>query len=300
MAPTHWDAFQEHYQVDLSIGLKGIGRVRVNVFYQRGTIAMALRVINIEIPTPKDLGLPDMVNHLVDRERGLVIVTGATGSGKSTTLAALVNEINYRHAKHIITIEDPIEFLFSERRCIISQRELGVDATSFANAMRASLREDPDIILLGEMRDPETIEIALTAAETGHLVFSTLHAPAAAETVTRMISTFPAAAQPTIRSKLAQNLECVVAQRLLPRMSGEGRVVACEVMSVSALIREYILDPLKIKDISDLVKKGAVAEGMLSFDQNLFELCRMGEITEEVALLHASSATDLKLKLDGF
>jgi twitching motility protein PilT len=300
MAPTHWDAFQEEYQVDLSIGLKGIGRVRVNVFYQRGTIAMALRVIATDIPTPADLGLPEMVNELTDMERGLVIVTGATGSGKSTTLASLINEINHKHAKHIITIEDPIEFLFRERRCIISQREIGVDATSFANAMKATLREDPDVILLGEMRDPETIEIALTAAETGHLVFSTLHAPAAAETVTRMISTFDPEAQPTIRSKLAQNLRAVVAQRLLPRISGDGRVVACEVMTVSALIRELILDPLRIADIADLIKKGTAAEGMLSFDQSLFDLTRRGQITEETALQHATSPTDLKLKLEGY
>ncbi|MCG6871498.1 MAG: PilT/PilU family type 4a pilus ATPase [Gammaproteobacteria bacterium] len=300
MAPMHWDRFQKDYQVDLSIGLKGIGRVRVNVFYQRGSIAMALRVINTEIPTPKELGLPDMISQFTQMERGLVIVTGATGSGKSTTLAALINEINFNFAKHIITIEDPIEYLFTERRSIVSQREVGVDANTFADAMRASLREDPDVILLGEMRDPETIEIALTAAETGHLVFSTLHAPAAAETITRIISSFEADAQATIRSKLAQNLRAAVAQRLLPRQSGEGRVVASEVMTVSALIREHILDPIKGKEISDLIKKGSQAEGMLSFDHSLFELVRRGEITEETALQHASSATDLKLRLEGY
>lgn len=300
MAPSHWDAFQRDYQVDLSIGLKGIGRVRVNVFYQRGSIAMALRVISTEIPTPKELELPDIVGQLMDLERGLVIVTGATGSGKSTTLASLVNEINFKFAKHIITIEDPIEFLFSERRSIISQRELGVDTVSFAHAMKATLREDPDVILLGEMRDPETIETALTAAETGHLVLSTLHAPNAAEIVTRIISSFTAAAQPTVRSKLAQNLRAVVAQRLLPRQSGEGRIVAVEVMTVTALIRELILDPLKVKEIGDLVKKGSVGEGMLAFDDSLFHLVRRGDITEEVALQHATSATDLKLKLEGY
>jgi len=300
MAPAHWDKFQENYQADLSIGLKGIGRVRVNVFYQRGTIAMALRVIASQVPTPKELKLPDLVNRLVDLERGLVIVTGATGSGKSTTLAALINEINFKHAKHIITIEDPIEYLFNDRRCIVSQREIGVDAVSFHDAMRAALREDPDVILLGEMRDPESIEIALTAAETGHLVLTTLHAPAAAETITRIISSFDAEAQPTIRSKLAQNLRAVVAQRLLPNQAGEGRVVASEVMTVSPLIRELMLDPLKVKEIADLIKKGALAEGMLSFDQCLFDLVRRGEITEEIALLHATSTTDLKLKLDGY
>jgi len=300
MAPSHWEQFQRDYQVDLSIGLKGIGRVRVNVYYQRGSIAMALRVINTDIPTPKELHLPEIVNRLVDLERGLVVVTGATGSGKSTTLAALVNEINRKYAKHILTIEDPIEFLFSEQRSIVSQREIGVDANSFTGAMRATLREDPDVILLGEMRDFETIEIALTAAETGHLVFTTLHAPAAAETVTRMISVFPAEAQPTIRAKLAQNLHAVVAQRLLPRQSGEGRVVATEVLTVSALVRELILDPIKIKEIQDAIRKGKGSEGMLSFDHSLFNLVRMGEISEEVALDYASSPTDLRLKLDGF
>ncbi len=300
MAPSHWDQFQEDYQVDLSIGLKGIGRVRVNVYYQRGSVAMALRVISTQIPTPEELRLPEMVQRLVDMERGLVIVTGATGSGKSTTLASLVNEINNKYAKHILTIEDPIEYLFTERRSIISQREIGVDANSFAGAMRATLREDPDVILLGEMRDYETIEIALTAAETGHLVFSTLHAPAAAETITRMISVFPAEAQPTIRSKIAQNLHAVVAQRLLPRKAGEGRVVACEVMTVTALVRELILDPLKGKEIQDAIKKGKLSDGMMSFDEHLFLLWQQGEISEEVALDHATSPTDLRLKLDGF
>ncbi|MDH3639620.1 MAG: PilT/PilU family type 4a pilus ATPase, partial [Gammaproteobacteria bacterium] len=242
----------------------------------------------------------DLIKNFVHFERGLVLLTGATGSGKSTTIASLINEINEQYPKHIITIEDPIEFLFTDAKSIISQRELGVDATTFAMAMTAALREDPDVILLGEMRDSTTMETALTAAETGHLVFSTLHSPAAAETVTRIISSFQAEAQPTIRSKLAQNLLAVVAQRLLPRASGEGRVVACEVMTVSQRIRELILDPIRVKDIADLVKKGATVEGMLSFDQHLFELVKTGQITEDMALQHASSATDLKLKLDGF
>ncbi len=300
MSPRHWEIFQRDYQVDLSFGLKGIGRVRVNAYYQRGTIGMALRVIQTQIPTPEELKLPPMINDFTRFERGLVLLTGATGSGKSTTLASLINEINFQFAKHIITIEDPVEFIFNENRCIISQRELGVDATTFAMSMKAALREDPDVILLGEMRDPETIETALTAAETGHLVLSTLHSPATAETVTRIISSFSPDAQPTIRSKLAQNLLAVVAQRLLPKADGEGRVVACEVMTVSQRVRELILDPLRVKEIADLVRKESTVEGMLSFDQHLFELCRSGEITEETALQHASSPTDLRLKLDGF
>lgn len=300
MTPRHWEIFKKNFQIDTSIGMQSIGRVRVNVFYQRGTIAMALRVINVKIPTLEELFLPPVVKEFAQFERGLVLLTGATGSGKSTSIASLINEVNHNFAKHIVTIEDPIEYIFTEQRCIISQREIGIDAVSFPMAMAAALREDPDVILLGEMREPQTIETALTAAETGHLVFSTLHAPATAETVTRMISSFAPEAQPTIRSKLAQNLRVVIAQRLLPRAQGSGRVVACEILTVNARVRELILDPLRAKEITDLVKKESTVEGMMSFDQHLFELCRRNEITEEVALRNSSSPTDLKLKLDGF
>ena len=300
MNPRHWDLLQERLQADLSLEVKDVGRLRVNVYHQRGTIAMALRVLRGEVASPVELGLPETAQDFAHFERGLVILTGATGSGKSTTIASLINQINNNYAKHIITIEDPVEYLFEDRRSIVSQRELRIDAHTFADAMKAALREDPDVILLGEMRDPETIDTALTAAETGHLVFSTLHAPATAETITRMISSFEPEAQPTLRAKLAQNLRAVIAQRLLPHASGKGRVLACEILTVTARVRELILDPLKVKDIADLVKKGAVVEGMLSFDQHLLELCRREEISEETALQHASSPTDLKLALDGF
>jgi twitching motility protein PilT len=292
--------FEKHHQVDLSIGFKDIGRVRANVFFQRGSIGMVLRVISSTVPTPKDLRLPEVVLNFTNAERGLVLVTGATGTGKSTTLASLINEINHTRGDHIVTIEDPIEFLFAEKKSIISQREIGIDTNSFAEAMRAALREDPDVILLGEMRDPETIETALTAAETGHLVFSTVHAPAAAETISRIITAFPAEAQPSLRAKLAQNLRGVISQRLVPRKGGQGRVVACEVMTASQLTREYILDPLKIKEIADLIKKGSIAEGMMGFDAHLFLLVKQGEIDEETALQYATSPTDLRLKLEGF
>lgn len=300
MSPRQQSIFEQAQQVDLSIGFKDIGRVRANLFRQRGSLSMVLRVINSTIPTPAELRLPDIVSAFTRTERGLVLITGATGSGKSTTLASLINEINLNRNEHVITIEDPIEFLFTEKRSIISQREVGVDTVSFADAMRAALREDPDVILLGEMRDSETIETAMTAAETGHLVFSTVHSPAAAETVSRIVSSFPPESQAGIRAKLAQNLRGVVSQRLVPRKGGQSRVVACEVLTVSALAREYILDPLKIKDLADLIKKGTVAEGMMSFDASLLDLYRRGEIDEETALQHASSATDLKLKLEGF
>ena len=300
MSARHITEFEKNHQVDLSFGFKDIGRVRANVFKQRGSVGMVLRVISTEIPRPAELKLPDIVVNFTKLERGLVIVTGATGSGKSTTLASMCNEINLARTKHIITIEDPIEFLFTERRSIITQREIGMDTNTFADAMRAAMREDPDVILLGEMRDPETIETALTAAETGHLVLSTMHAPAVAESIPRIITAFPPEAQASIRGKLAQNLHGIVAQRLLPHKSGQGRIVACEVMTASARARELILDPLKVKDIVDLVKKGTLAEGMLGFDACLFDPYRRGEIDEDTALQHATSATDLKLKLEGF
>jgi len=292
--------FEKSHQVDLSIGFKDIGRVRANVFYQRGSIGMVLRVINSNIPAPEELHLPEIVTGFTKLERGLVLLTGATGSGKSTTLASLINTVNNSRSEHIITIEDPIEFLFSEKRSIITQREIGIDTNTFAEAMRAALREDPDVILLGEMRDPETIETAMTAAETGHLVFSTVHSPAAAETITRIVTSFPPEAQVSVRAKLAQNLRGVVSQRLLPRKGGQGRIVACEVLTISALAREYILDPLKIKELGDLIRKGTIAEGMISFDGSLLNLVRDGLIDEETALYYATSPTDLKLKLDGF
>ena len=274
--------------------------MRANIFHQRGSVSIVLRVISTEIPRPAELMLPDIVSNFTKIERGLVIVTGATGAGKSTTLASLVNEINLAQTRHVITIEDPIEFLFTERRSIITQREIGMDTNSFADAMRAAMREDPDVILLGEMRDPETIEAALTAAETGHLVLSTMHAPAVAESIPRIITAFPPEAQASVRGKLAQNLHGIIGQRLIPRKDNKGRIVACEVMTVSALARELILDPLKVKDLSDLVKKGTLAEGMLSFDACLFDLFKKGIIDDDTALQYATSPTDLKLKLEGF
>lgn len=292
--------FEIKRQTDFSFGLKGIGRVRANAYYQRGSIAMALRVINTDVPDPEGLGLPETVRRFVHEERGLVLMTGATGSGKSTSLASMIGQINNTYAKHILTIEDPVEFLFTDNKSIISQREVGVDTNTFPDAMRAALREDPDVILLGEMRDPETIDIALTAAETGHLVFSTLHSPDAAETINRIVSSFQPNAQPTIRSKLAGNLKGIVSQRLLPRADGKGRALAAEVLTVSALVREYILDPLRVAEIGEVIKKGTAAEGMIPFDRSLLELYRTGQITEEVALQYASSPTDLKLKLEGF
>ncbi len=292
--------FARDHQVDLSRGFKGIGRVRANIFRQRGTVALVLRVIHSVVPALASLGLPDMVTKLCHLERGLVLVTGASGSGKTTTLAALVNEINLTQTKHVLTIEDPIEFLFAEQKSLITQREIGVDAGTFQEAMRSALREDPDVILLGEMRDIETIETALQAAETGHFVLATAHAPAAPEAVNRLITAFPAEAQAGIRVKVAQNLRAVVSQRLLPRADGRGRAVACEVLTISALARELIADPARIKDLPDLLRRGNIQEGMLAFDACLLALAKAKRITPAVALQYASSPTDLRLKIEGF
>ncbi len=292
--------FARDRQVDLSRGFKGIGRVRANIFLQRGTVALVLRVIHSVVPPLASLGLPEMVSKLTQVERGLVLVTGASGSGKTTTLAALVNEINLTQTKHVLTIEDPIEFLFAEQKSLITQREIGVDAATFQEAMRAALREDPDVILLGEMRDIETIETALQAAETGHLVLATAHAPAAPEAVNRLITAFPAEAQAGVRVKVAQNLKAVVSQRLLPRPDGHGRAVACEVLTVSTLARELIADPARIKDLPELLKRGSIHEGMLAFDACLLALVKAKRIAPAVALQYASSANDLRLKIEGF
>ncbi len=292
--------FAHEHQVDLSRGFKGIGRVRANIFRQRGTVALVLRVIHSVVPPLTSLGLPEMVAKLTQVERGLVLVTGASGSGKTTTLAALVNEVNLTQTKHVLTIEDPIEFLFAEQKSLITQREIGVDAPTFHEAMRAALREDPDVILLGEMRDIETIETALQAAETGHFVLATAHAPAAAEAVNRLITAFPAEAQAGVRVKVAQNLRAVVSQRLLPRADGQGRAVACEVLTISALARELIADPSRIKDLPEVLKRGSVQDGMLAFDACLLALVKAKRIAPAIALQYASSANDLRLKIEGF
>jgi twitching motility protein PilT len=300
MSPTQKESYIVNNQVDLAASDRHGNRVRVNVYKAMGQISVVMRLIAKDIPTPGGLGLPGEVSLISDFEQGLVILSGATGSGKSTTMAALLNEINRHRQRHILTIEDPVEYLFTEDKCMISQRQVGIDVPNFALAMKAALREDPDVILLGEMRDPESIDIALTAAETGHLVFSTLHAPTAADAVTRMVSTFEGEAQSTIRAKLAQNLRAIVTQRLVPRKNGNGRVAACEVMTVTARIRELILDPIRIKEIADLVKGGDIVDGMLHFDEHLKLLVEQGAISRERALQNATSPTDLSLKLQGF
>jgi len=300
MSKHHLGLFAEFNQVDLSLSDNEGNRVRVNMFRQLGHLAVVMRVIERHIPKPSDLGLPPQVESITKMQQGLVIFSGATGSGKSTSMASLLNEINRERYRHILTIEDPVEYVFTEERCVISQRQIGIDVPDFNHAMRAALREDPDVILMGEMRDPESMEIALNAAETGHLVFSTLHAPTSSDAITRMVSSFRGEEQATIRAKLAHNLRVIVTQRLLPKAEGTGRTVACEVLTVTPLARELIVDPLRIKEVKDLIKGGDKVEGMLHFDEHLEQLVRDEKITDEVALTNASSATDLALKLKGF
>ena len=300
MSKYHQDLFKAESQVDLSLSDNQGNRVRVNMYRQLGDLAVVMRVIESVIPSPEALGLPDQVVNIANMRQGLVIFSGATGSGKSTSMASLLNQINSDRYDHILTIEDPVEYIFTEKRCVISQRQVGVDVPTFDLAMKAALREDPDVILMGEMRDPESIEIALTAAETGHLVFSTLHAPTSADAINRMVSSFSGDEQATIRSKLASNLRAVVTQRLLPKKEGSGRAVACEVLTVTALASVLIIDPARIKEIKDLIKGGDKVDGMLHFDEHLNILVQNDEITDEVALNNATSPTDLALKLKGF
>lgn len=300
MSKYHLHLFKDNSQVDLALSDNEGNRVRVNMFRQLGHLAVVMRVIESHIPKPSDLGLPHQVENISKMRQGLVIFSGATGSGKSTSMASLLNEINAERYEHILTIEDPVEYVFTEQRCVISQRQIGIDVPDFAHAMRAALREDPDVILMGEMRDPESMEIALNAAETGHLVFTTLHAPTSSDAITRMVSSFKGEEQATIRAKLAHNLRAIVTQRLLPKLEGGGRTVACEVFTVTPLARELIVDPLRIKEIKDLIKGGDKVEGMLHFDEHLEQMVKDELISDQVALANATSATDLALKLKGF
>ncbi|MCA2978275.1 MAG: type IV pilus twitching motility protein PilT [Myxococcaceae bacterium] len=293
------EKFKTSNEVDLAYGAPGLGRFRVNVFQQRGTIGAVLRVIPFKIMTLKELMLPPVLEQIALEERGLVLVTGTTGSGKSTTLAAMIDHINSTETNHIITVEDPIEFLIRDKRSIVNQREIGVDTMSFSQALRSALRQDPDVILVGEMRDAETIETALLAAETGHLVMSTLHTLDAAETVNRIISAFPPHQQKQTRLQLGSVLRAVVSQRLVPRADGKGRVAAVEVLKATARIKELIEDKDRTKEIPDAIAQGNVAYGMQTFDQSLMMLVRQGHITYQEALRQASNPDDFALRYQG-
>ncbi len=299
MSESQKEVFKANHQVDMAYSIPGLGRFRVNVFQQRGAVGIVLRVIPIKIQAFEELNLPKVLESVSNEMRGLVLVTGVTGSGKSTTLAALIDYINNRRSGHIITAEDPIEFLHRDKRCIINQREIGVDSHNFSDALRGALRQDPDIIMVGEMRDLETIEIALTAAETGHLVLSTLHTIDALETVNRVVSVFPPYQQKQIRIQLAGVVKAIISQRLMPTKDGKGRVPAVEVMVTTARIRECIEDKEKTKDIADAITKGYTTYGMQTFDQSILGLLNKGLISYDEALRQASNPADFALKVKG-
>jgi twitching motility protein PilT len=284
--------------VDCSYSQPGLGRFRVNICSQRGSIALVLRTIPVAIPDFEQLGLPAVVRDIAMEDRGLILVTGVTGSGKSSTLAAMVSFLNQQRAAKIVTIEDPIEFLHKDHKSVVIQRELGGDTDSFSSALRAALRQDPDIIMLGEMRDQETIDIAMKAAETGHLVFSTAHTTDAIKTISRLVSVFDPSEQQSIRLRLSVNLRAVVSQRLLPHKDGKGRVAAVEIMRHTGAVQEYIADPNRTPEIKDLIASGRTQYGMQTFDQHLMELYRGETISEAVALSAATSPADFARDLE--
>jgi twitching motility protein PilT len=295
----HRERFRSRMQVDLAYQTSESTRFRVNVFLQRGEPSVAMRAIPARIRTVEELHLPAIVNKLALENRGLILVTGTTGSGKSTTLAAMVGHINENCSNHIITIEDPIEYTHEDIRSIVSQREVAYDVTNFADGLKAALRQDPDVILLGEMRDLETIETAILAAETGHLVLSTLHTLDATETITRIVSNFPEHQREQIRLILANIIRGILSQRLMPRADGQGMVPACEVMVSTARIRDCIATKEKTPEIRDAIAVGHTSYGMQTFDQSLMALYRRGLITYEEALAQSSNPDDFALKVRG-
>lgn len=291
-----FEQFNEKNEVDTSYSIPGVTRLRLNIFMQRNSISIAIRILSFDIPTITELGLPPVVAKLAGAVRGLILVTGVTGSGKSSTLAAIIHEINKSRESHIITIEDPIEFLHRDKLSAINQREIGVDTFNFASAFRSALRQDPDIILVGELRDTETMETALRASETGHLVLSTLHTTDTKETIGRFIDSFPAHQQQQIRIQLAANLRGVISQRLLERKEHNGRVLATEILVNNAAIQECIIDPEKTGQIPRHIEKGD-NYGMHTFDQSILECFNRGDITESEAIQYATSPNDFKVKL---
>ncbi len=291
--------FEQNLDIDLAYGTPDGVRYRANLFQQRGSVGMVLRLIPPEVPSFESLNLPKAVLALAEHPRGVVLVTGATGSGKSTTLAAMIDYINTQHAYHIVTVEDPIEYTFRDKRSVMNQREIGFDTMSFARALRAALRQDPDVILVGEMRDFETAQIAMTAAETGHLVLSTLHTNDATETISRIISMFPTHQQQQARLTLASVLRGVVSQRLLPRADGKSMVPAIELMVNTERVREMIEDPVRTREIKDAITEGLHPYGMMSFDQSLAALVKQRLVTYEEAVKNSTTPNDFALLFRG-
>ncbi len=295
MNETQREKFEERGEYDMSFSIPELGRFRVNAFKQRGTVALALRLVGTRVPDVKELGIPDSVVDLYNRKRGLILVTGPTGSGKSTTLAALIDTINKNREAHVITLEDPIEYLHRHDKSMVNQREIGLDTESYAHALRAALREDPDVILVGEMRDFETISVAITAAETGHLVLSTLHTLGAASTVDRIIDVFPPHQQQQIRVQFANVLEAVVSQQLIPRADGNGRVAAFEVLHANYAVRNMIRDSKSHQLIS--VMQTNRKQGMITMDEAILQLYSEGVISKEMAVQFASEPDTMLMKL---
>jgi len=293
------EKLQANRGLDTSYAVPGVGRFRVSVFYQRSTLGLVFRVVPFRVFSIDDLGLPKVISKIAMEQRGLVLVTGTTGSGKSTTLAAMIDHINNQRTAHILTIEDPIEFLIRDKRSIINQREIGVDAHDFSGALRGALRQDPDVILVGEMRDLETIETVIKAAETGHLVMSTVHTLDATETINRIISVFPGNQQKQIRLQLGSIIKGVISQRLVPKASGKGRVAACEVLVGNSRVRSLIEDPERTRELHQTIKESNVSYGMQTFDQALLHLVKSKQITFEEALKQATNADDFALEMRG-
>ncbi len=299
MSDHQKERFKQTNEVDLAYGVPGLGRFRVNVFQQRGTLGVVLRVIPFRIQTIEQLMLPKVLEKIAAEERGLILVTGTTGSGKSTSLAAMIDHINANETCHIMTIEDPIEFLIRDKRSVVNQREVGVDTMSFAQALKSALRQDPDVILVGEMRDLETIETALTAAETGHLVMSTLHTLDATETINRVISVFPPYQQKQVRMQLGAVLRAVISQRLVPKADGRGRVAAVEILIATTRVRELVEDKDRTKEIPDAIAQGHLTYGMQTFDQSLMGLLKQSIISYDEALRQATNRDDFALRVSG-
>jgi len=293
------ESFKKAKDIDFAYGVPGVGRFRCNVFIQRGTLGIVFRVIPSRIAAIEELLLPDILKKISMEQRGLVLVTGTTGSGKTTTLAAMIDLINTHKTVHVITIEDPIEYVHRDKRSLVNQREIGSDAESFSKTLRQALRQDPDVILVGEMRDFETIQTALVAAETGHLVLSTLHTVDAAETINRIIAVFPPYQHKQIRIQLASILKAILSLRLIQKADGKGRVPAVEVLVATATVKDCIVDPDKTKSIPDVIAQGAIHYGMQTFDQSLLALFKSGLINYEEALRNATNPDDFALKVKG-